>query len=234
MKKYVPTAAGLLFLLAFAGLPGQRAYAQDRPERAEKPADKAEKPHKVAVLDLGYILQNYGKMKDFNDELKAEEEQFKRDVQAQSEKLADVVKLMGELKTGSPDYVKKENEAAKLKSNIDSFQLLKKRDIQRKMVQVQMVVHQEVQDAVTKVADHYGYTVVMRCIRTEGDTVAPTQIGAVLQQPVVWHRKRDDVTDAVLEMLNRRYEKSNGAAVTPASGTRPAGKKPAAKQAAGE
>jgi hypothetical protein len=54
-----------------------------------------------------------------------------------------------------------------------------------------------------------------------------------LSQPVVWSRKRDDITEAVLEVLNRRYEKSAGA-VTPAGATRPAAgaKKPAVRPAA--
>ena len=206
-------------------------FAQAPASAAAEKGDKG--AGRVAVIDVGRILQSYGKFKDFESEIKSEQEQIQADLKTQKEKFNESLKVLNELKAGSPDYSKKEAEIAKLKTNIEVFQLSKERELLRRKHQFSKAVFDEMQEAVTKVADHYGYSLVIRHTRYEADSTDPRMVQMALSQPVVWSRKRDDITEAVLEVLNRRYEKSAGA-VTPAGATRPAAgaKKPAVRPAA--
>jgi len=194
-------------------------------------AEGTEKPHKVGVVDLTYVLDNYAKMKQFMEEQKADAEQAEEEGRAQLARLKTVQSELKDLKEGSTDYGKKEAELAKLKSNFDTFRAVKQREMDRRMQQIQQTVYLEAQDAIAKVAEHYSYTMVLQHLRSDGGTANPRKMQAVMGQTVVWHRKRDDMSDAVVELLNRRYEKSAGA-VTPAAGTKSAGKKPGVKPAA--
>ena len=233
MKLSKTSVFGLLGLIAALCLPTSATLAQAptnaTPEKGEKAAGK------VAVVDVGRILQSYSKFKDFEAEIKSEQEQIQSELKGQKEKFNESLKVLNELKAGSPDYSKKEAEIAKMKTNIEIFQLSKERELLRRKHQFSRTVFDEMQEAVSKVADHYGYSLVIRHARYEAESTDPRMVQMALSQPVVWSRKRDDITEAVLEVLNRRYEKSGGAAVTPARATRPAtGTKKAAVRPAAE
>ncbi|MFN5298383.1 MAG: OmpH family outer membrane protein [Planctomycetaceae bacterium] len=225
MKKFVLTTTVLLSSIV-GGAPASWAQAP-----AAAPAEKADRATRIAVVDIAHLFENYGKWKDYAEERKVEKEQIEADFKAQQEKLVEVATMLNELKAGSPDYAKKEAEAAKLKANLESFKTIKQREFARREMQMQQAIYGEIQEAIGKVSEHNGYSVVLQHLRSDGDNSNPRRLQAQMNQPVVWHRKRDDVTDAVLEYMNRRYQ-SNAGGVTPASGTRPAAKKAPVKPAA--
>ncbi len=225
MKKFVLTTTVLLSSIV-GGAPASWAQAP-----AAAPAEKADRATRIAVVDIAHLFENYGKWKDYAEERKVEKEQIEADFKAQQEKLVEVATMLNELKAGSPDYAKKEAEAAKLKANLESFKTIKQREFARREMQMQQAIYGEIQEAIGKVSEHNGYSVVLQHLRSDGDNSNPRRLQAQMNQPVVWHRKRDDVTDAVLEYMNRRYQSTAGG-VTPASGTRPATKKAPVKPAA--
>lgn len=229
MKKLVSTCRvlGCVWLLV-SGLARQTSA-----DGVNGAADKAEKPARVAVIDYPRVLQNYGKSKDFLAEFRADQEQAKAELDGMKEKFNESAKLLSDLKPGSADFTKKESELTKQKTNIEILQRVKERDLTRRRYQINKIIHDDVQDAITKVSDHYGYGLVVSHTRYDSENLDPRALQMALSQPVVWCRKRDDITDAVVEVLNRRYEKS-ASAVTPASATKSAGKKAAARPAAAE
>lgn len=223
MKKLVLSAACLLALMGFSCLLGPLVAAEG-----------TDKPHKVGVVDMSYVIDNYAKMKQFIDEQKADAEQAEDEGRAQLSKMKAVQAELKDLKEGSTDYSKKEAELAKLKANFDTFRAVKQREIDRRTLQMQQTVYLEAQDAIAKVAEHYGYTMVLQHLRNDAGASNPRKMQAVMGQTVVWHRKRDDMSEAVLELLNRRFEKSSGT-VTPAAatGAKPSARKGAVKPASG-
>ena len=80
----------------------------------------------------------------------------------------------------------------------------------RRESQIYKTVYLEVSDAVQKYADYYKYTLIIRFDRQGlDDKATPPEVVQRMNKQVVFHRTDDDITDAVLQYLNRLYEKSN-------------------------
>lgn len=210
------------------------AFAQNGGAGEKGAGEKSagEKSSRVAVIDMRRISMEYARAKDVFSEIDEESMQINQEFKVMYEKYTQQVKVYAELKPGTPDHAKKEAELTKAKTNLEVFKQTKSREIQRKKLQANRLLFDDIQDAVTKVAEHYGYGTVLQHSRFTSEKPDPREVQAALSQSVVWSRKRDDITDAVLEVMNRRYEKSTGGAVQPASGSRPATKKASVKQAA--
>jgi Skp family chaperone for outer membrane proteins len=127
----------------------------------------------------------------------------------------------GELKEmsknqGSPAYAAKEKQLLALNSELESFRRNAQREMITKESQIYKQIYLEVSDAVEKYAYHYKYTLVLRFMRDElTEAVDPQEILARMNKQVVYYREEDDITESVLEYLNRQYGPKN---TTPAAG----------------
>jgi Skp family chaperone for outer membrane proteins len=226
VRKLFLAAAGLI-CLAGASYVVQNLSAQDRADK------QPEKPHKTAVIDVNYVFDNYAKMKQFLEEYKGEAEEADEKAKEYMERAKTTQEVMKGLKESSPDYSKKEAELAKVKSDFEAYRSLKTKELQRKLAQMQQTVYLEVQDAIAKVSDYHGYSLVVRVVRDDsgGDM---RKMQSVMNQPIVWHRAQDDMTNAVLDLLNRRYARAAGGGASGAAGGKASSKKGGVRPASSE
>lgn len=226
MRKLLFFAAGLVCLAGTCYLV-ESLSAQDRSEK------QPDKPHKTAVIDVNYVFDNYAKMKQFLEDYKGEAEEAEDKAKEYMERLKTTQEVMKGLKDSSPDYSRKEAELAKVKSEFEAYRSLKTKELQRKLAQMQQTVYLEVQDAIARVSEYHGYSLVVRIVRDDsgGDL---RKMQAVMNQPIVWHRTQDDMTNAVLDWLNRRYAKAASGASAGAAGGKASSKKGGIKPASNE
>jgi len=188
--------------LAFAILTGSftithTASAQTKP---------AAQPHKVGLIDMAYVFQEYEKFKVLRQDLKAEIE--RSDTQAkqymtQSQQLQAKLK---EFKSGSTDYIKYEKQLLTLKADFDAYRTSAQRDLMRRESQIYKQVYIDVSAAVKEYCKHYDYTLVMRFNRKSVDeSEAPNDIVQGMNRQVVFFQQQDDITDRVLMYLNKNY-----------------------------
>lgn len=217
MRKLLLAAAGLACL----------ASVSYRIATADNPSAPADLTHKIGLIDMGYVFNEYDKHKMLREEWLVEAQEAEAKIKQMAASLQSTQQQLKQLKSDSPEFADKEKKLAELSTKYSTEQTMMNRDLQKKQAKMVHTVYQEVQDAVGRLARHNGYTLVLRFSREELSTSDPKKLAESLNQQVVYHRNGDDMTDYVLDMLQKKYEKSK-----PVAGA-PAAKKNAVKPVAG-
>jgi Skp family chaperone for outer membrane proteins len=204
VKKLVVRATSFVL---FAGLVSS---AVARGDGTPSPADAF--PHRIALIDMARVFKNYKKFEAMRDELKGElqksEERFKQMAEMIKKEQTDLKSY----KEGSEEYSRVEKSLLTHTTQAEAFRKSQQRELIRKEAQIYKQVYLEVSDAVEKYATHFHFTLVLRFSADElsGDQ-NPEDVMRGLNRQVVYYRPTDDITNAICEFLNRKYQRMTAA-----------------------
>lgn len=205
MKKLVISAALIAGLAGAAlRLPGAEGRNGAAASRSSQPAATP----RIALLDLGLVFRQYKKLEDVQQVVKttaeaaaAREQQMYGQGQELEKSLRD-----GTLEQGSADYLECEKKAIQLMSNVKTLHKMTERDLKQQGAKALLAAFEDVKKALAEFAEQNGYTLVLRVDREALDCKNYQTIQQSLSQDVVRQDSRDDITDAVVAYLNRRYD----------------------------
>ena len=206
----VALAAAALLAVALPGTVLAQATGTARPAAAAAPA-----AHRVGLVDMAYIFQNYHKLNDLRDALKAEAEASSGELVAIQQQMQELQKVLTSdtIKKGSPAWNEQEQKAIELNAQARHKQTVLQREFAKKEALMFKQVHDDVTAMVQKYAAHYKYTLVLRYQRDpEGDGDDVNKIAQKVNQLVIYHLPEDDVTERVLAVLNQQYDATKTAA----------------------
>ena len=195
MKHLLISALTVAILGSVAGVNTASAQA--------KPADPA---HKVGLIDMGHVFQEYAKFKKLREGLQSEIQ--KSDAQAKQylDKSQNLQKKIKTFQQGSTQYAQIEKQLLEVKAQFEAFRAGAQRDLMRKESQIYKQCYVDVSKAVGEYAKYYNYTLIMRFNRKDvTESEAPGEIVNSMNRQVIWHRPKDDITDSVLNYLNKQY-----------------------------
>ncbi|MCY2965184.1 MAG: OmpH family outer membrane protein [Planctomycetota bacterium] len=249
MKKLLLLAVVGTTSLAMGILPTERALAQTKEKTDARPSP----PQKIAVIDLERVFgesHQFQQMIEELKELKLTKEQKFQQMQQQKISLAQDVREQ-QLEIDSEEYLSKEEEAIRLESSAKIFAAVSKQQIGRRQLEIQAEMFSVVRKALDKFAESNGYSFVLNARELAEGSDNPNDLQRVMSQPVSWHRNREDITDAMIQYLNQKYDASadvrpvggsnagkpkattadgTKAAAKPATGTKPASPTPSNTQ----
>lgn len=169
--------------------------------------------HKIALIDMAELFKKYQKFQDKREGLKGQIENKEKVLKATIKKMADIQEEMKTFSQGSDEFIAREKQLTKMKSEIESERQSAQRDFFRQESKVYKEVYDEVTAAVASYAKYYKYTLVLRFSRE--DTTGnedPQKVMQDLQRQVVFYQKGDDITDKVISYLNKQYKENAGTA----------------------
>lgn len=213
MKKLVVLSTVLAITAAamICGMGTDRVAAQATPSTSQ---------HKIALIDMAHVFKNYSKFESMRESLKTEITASEEKIKGDLEQLKALQEKLQMLTESSPGYAQAEAELASKAAEIDAGRKVMQRDFLRKESQIYKQVYMEVTGAVKMYAEYYNYTLVLRFNRSQlQEDDAPRDVINGMNKQVVYHRSEDDITDAVLDYLNKKHAKENAAARAP--GTNP-------------
>ena len=181
-----------------------------------------EPTHRVGLIDMAHVFQNYKKFENLRNDLQAEIE--KSDAQAKT--MVDRLKAMQEelkkFSAGSPEYTQAEKQILQAKADFDSFRASTQRKLAARESEMFKTIYSDVTKAVKLYAEYKQYNVVMRFNRKGiDDTTSPAEAVQTMNKTVIYFQNSNDITDVVLGYLNREYGKSaGGTAALPAGSSR--------------
>lgn len=180
------------------------------------PSAKQIAPTRIALIDMGYVFKNYKKFedlkKDVNDAAQMAQEKAKGYIQ-QAQALQEEMKS-GTYAGDSPEYLDRERQIIQLSSKFETFKALSNKDLVQRNAQTHKAVYEDVVRIVNAVAERDGYTLVMQFNRDAQSGEDPQKVSQAMARQIVFSQSQDDISDIVLNYLNRKYESSAG---TPAS-----------------
>ena len=197
MRKLILTATGIVclaggsfFLSATRGAP---------------PKETTEDvPHRVGLIDIGYVFEHYEKLKYLNVEITEEMKEAQAKFTDKAKKGQEMQEKIKEFNEGSADYTALENKLVKLAAEMETEKKMLTNEFQKKRAKMVHQVYLEVYDAVEKFCNHHKFTVIIRFSRADLNSTDPNRVNQLMNQIVVYHRKRDDLTDGVVKYLNDR------------------------------
>jgi outer membrane protein len=210
VRKLILTATGFVCLAGISYFIGTAAGQNGK--------EAADGPHKVGLIDIGHIFNNYDKLKMLREEFTADLQDSENQAKAKVQRIQELQKEMKQFNEGTPEYAQREKDFAKLTSDYEAFRKVTQRDLQRKEAKVYHTVYLEVQDVVDRYCEKFGFTLVLRFSRDELNSADPQKLAQGLSRTVIFHRSSEDLTDAVLKYLNTQYGKSAPTSAGPAKG----------------
>ena len=228
MRKLILTATGILCLAGGTYFLGT-TLGQDKKPAAE------DVPHRVGLIDIKYVFDHYDKLKYLNEEIAAEMKDAQNKFTAKVKKGQEMQEQLRDLNEGTPDYTALESRLVKLGAELETEKKVLNNEFQKKQAKMLHQVYLEVYDAVEKFCNHHKFTVIIRFSRSDLSSTDPAKVNQLMNQIVVYHRKRDDLTDGVVKYLNERLPSTADSKpvsdtkaprkdkkVIPASGSKPA------------
>ncbi|MFN9291102.1 MAG: OmpH family outer membrane protein [Planctomyces sp.] len=206
------------------------AIAQEAARPAAKPAAEKERaPSRVGLIDMAKVFEGYAKFKVLRDELAAEIEKSDAEARVMVEKMQAMQKELQEsgFQPGSAEYERAEKGLLDAKGEFEAFRAATQRKLARRESEMFKVIYADTTSMIRKYAEWAEYTVVIRFDSKdiEEDT-PPAEAVQRMNKQVVVYRAENDITDIVLQSLNKAYQGSAAAGKTPAraaSATAPAG-----------
>lgn len=216
-------AACLVVPVALAAqLFGQGGPPAGVPARPAAPATAASAGTSVVVIDVAFIYKNHNRFNATMLDIKNDIEQFEAYVRKKQGEFKTLGEALGTYNAGSQEYKQKEEELARLQSDLQVEVGLKRKEFLQQEARVYFRVYKEIEAEVKNFAERNGIHLVLRFNKV--DDMKEDDRPSVLQgvnRAVVYQQSRD-ITDIVLGKLN---------AGTTAPPTTPGGASPAGQSA---
>lgn len=177
----------------------------------------------VGVIDIGHILQNHPTLKGKMESVKAQMESADKEMQAKREAIIKKMEQLRErLNEGTPEYEQAERAIAE-EDTAFRLELVKKRkEFENAQAEILFEVHGQITQLLRYLNEQMGFQVVLQVSRQPVDPKKPETIEIAMSQNVLYFDKNVDLTNWVLEALQKQLGGSTSQA--PAQSARgPAG-----------
>ena len=187
--------AGVLLVSVYSSLSAQTA-----PSAQPAPSGAARAGGHVAVIDIGYIFRNHEGFKNALDGIKAEYENYEKQVREQQQSMTAKAEQLKALPAGSPEYRALEEELAGLSTRMRLDLGRKQKERVDKEARVYFNAYREIELMVQRFADRYGIDLVIRYNSEEMDVNKPESVLQGINKFIVFNRGLD-ISNHILNEL---------------------------------
>jgi Skp family chaperone for outer membrane proteins len=183
-------------LVTALGLAGQ-IHAQGVPAAAP-----AASGTNVAVIDIAFVFKNHNRFNAAMGDIKKDIEDFEAFVRKEQGNFKAKAEELQTFKPSSLEYKEKEEELARMQSDLQVKIGLKRKEFLEQEARVYFRVYREIEQAVTLVAQRNRIGLVLRF---NGDEMKEHDRPTVLQgvnRAVVFHHGNLDITQFIVQQLN--------------------------------
>ncbi len=181
-------------------------------------AQQAQSKKTIGLIDMAHLFKEYKKFSDLREqlrsEIKATDDAAKK--MAQSIKDTQAKLKAGTYAEGSAEYQQLEAKLISDSTKFEAFRKTQQQKFLRRESKIYKEVYLEVVGAVGQYAKYYNYDVIVRFSRNAVDETNNAQeLIQNMNKQVVWHNSGIDITDQVLDYLNKQYAASTKTATRP-------------------
>lgn len=177
---------------------------------------------RVALLDVSRIFKEHARFKQQMEQMKTEVRDAENQVRAKREALVKLNEQLQALQKGTPDYSRMDEALTTQQTELAlSIQRSKAKFLQRE-AEIYYGVYQDIYSATNYFCTQNGFDMVLRFSSEEVDVQRPDSVLAWINKPVVWYNANLDITNYILQDVNRAPVANRNAPSGPASpwGTR--------------
>lgn len=174
---------------------------------AQNPVSQGVQPlagQPIYLLDLNYVFENYSKLKAMREQLQNEAQRAEQVVKERREAIRRMQEELENFRPGTPDYKKLEEEITARVADLNVYVARQRKEFMQQEARDYFTVYQEVMDEVNYFATQNRTALVLRFDRKRVDPELPDSVVRALNRQVIWNNMGLDVTDYILNNLNRR------------------------------
>lgn len=174
---------------------------------AQNPASQGVQPlagQPIYLLDLNHVFENYSKLKAMREQLQNEAQRAEQVVKERREAIRRMQEELENFRPGTPDYKKLEEEITARVADLNVYVARQRKEFMQQEARDYFTVYQEVMDEVNYFATQNRAALVLRFDRKRVDPEMPDSVVRALNRQVIWNNMGLDVTDYILNNLNRR------------------------------
>jgi Skp family chaperone for outer membrane proteins len=178
---------------------------------------------RMALLDVSRLFKFHPRFKGMMEDMKADVQRAEEQVRKDKEAITKLGERLQDLHKGTPDYQALEEELARRQADLSVKVRLQQGEFLQREAKIYHNVYQEIWQATDYFCKQHGIDMVLRF---SSEKVNPDQADSVLatiNRPVVWYDQGLDITDNILQELNRT-------AINPAAADRRGGAAPQPQQ----
>jgi outer membrane protein len=208
----------LIFSLLAVAVTATTGVAQ-----AQSPAPT--KGHRVGLIDMAHVFQHYKKFEELRSGLQAEIEKSDAEAKVMVERLQKMQAEIKKFDAGSTEYEQREKQLLDLKGEFDAFRAATQRRLARRESETFKVIYTDVTKAVKLYAEYAHFDHVMRFNRKGIEEITnPQEAVQTMNKTFIYTNSENDITDVVLQYLNKPYATGAPAPKTPGTSALPAGR----------
>ena len=164
--------------------------------------------HRVALIDVAYILKNLPAIKAHVSEVKADLEEEKRELKQRRDTLKQAVERLKTLEIGSAEYYQQEAYAAKLDSQLRLPRVHRHRGMSEAEARLYYDGYHQIAAALRAVATANNIQLVLNFSSEEMDLEQHASVERGVMKNVVYHDSVVNITNIVMEYLEARGKRA--------------------------
>jgi RNA polymerase sigma factor (sigma-70 family) len=165
-------------------------------------------PAAIGSIDIDAVFKRYEKVKVSSQKYNAALLARKKELTTiQSEAQAEA-EMVPKFQPGSEDRRRHESRVTELKARHEAGREQAEREFTRRQAETTATLYREVQETVAALAKARGLTYVVKVSPGPRPDSEPNDVDTALKNSVVYADPRNDLTEAVIAELNRRYSAS--------------------------
>jgi Skp family chaperone for outer membrane proteins len=162
---------------------------------------------RTAVVDVMTLMDSYQKAQDLMEKLKQEKTALEQELQTRQAAIEQKRALMEGVKEGSPAFLKLRDEAMMLAAQLEAWGKIQQDRTMRQHHELSKDLYAEIQQGVAEVARQQGYDVVVTMMGAAPESKSTMELAQLIEaRKVIYHSDRVDITPAVLDHLNAKYQ----------------------------
>jgi outer membrane protein len=169
----------------------------------------------VAIIDINRIFKEHVRFKGMTEQMKVDVEAAEAQVKGENEELQRLAGSIKDYKAGTPEYKALDTDLTTRNAQLTARIRTQRTEFQQREAQMMYTVYREIVDEVKRFAEHNGINLVLRFNAEAPDASVPQEVLRELNKDVVYYNAQIDVTQYVLDSLNRRGGVASPAPVNP-------------------
>ena len=166
--------------------------------------------NRIALLDVSNIFKNHIRFKGWMEDMKQDVKNAELRVRSEREEINKMVEELQQFNIGTPNYKSLEEQIAQRQADMAVKIKLQKNEFLQREAKIYYNVYQEIWQATNYICRQNSIDMVIRFNGDQIDPEMPDSVLTAINRPVVWYNPGLDITNFVLDELNRT-------AVTPAA-----------------
>lgn len=155
----------------------------------------------VVVLDVALVFKNHARFKQRMAEIRQEIDRYDKEISAEQQAIAARGSRIKEFKSGSPDYKKIQDGAARELAELRIRAMSRKNEILDREGKIYYETYQEIVGAVAQLTKRHNISLVVRYNSDETDPLDRGSIFKAINRDVVFQRQLD-ISKLVIEQVN--------------------------------